>query len=446
VQQRLAYITMNAPRTVINRSDCARIDPAIGRTLISVPIIDAALTVVNFGYDRPLVGALSLAQLVHGLLLLWFALLLLRLRLGRVFALNTEVAVGTLALVAALAFTSVLELLREGAISLRNLVAYLQIIYWIWLWWLALKASADREWCKKILQSVVVSMIVAAGSVFYGAFGGTAVSSFYGDNIRGSFGWYSTGKTLAGELVVGAYVVYFLFHGRYRILAPVASAFMLTACFLTYARAGAFAAVVSLAWYFGAGIARTRRRQRASIVLFLLILIAGSVVWYVQLGTGDWEKRLSDLHDMNKAGSGRATFWPIAWNLWRSADHTQQAFGIGYEGVLQLMAREYGAPIHTHSDVLDLLLVCGACGVVALGFIVYGMFRLAWRARATPQCHIPAVAVVLVFVIQGSLTGGQVFGPNAMALFLLPLCGLVGMSRQDGALRPGLKVPARRRQ
>lgn len=95
-----------------------------------------------------------------------------------------------------------------------------------------------------------------------------------------------------------------------------------------------------------------------------------------------------------------------------NAGFVEKIIGIGYSNLLDLNESYYGVAIHTHSDFLDSLLIGGALLLIALLYLY--IFMLSSRvSKPWKLGHAYQVAITLLFIVNGNLTG-MFSAPNDM--------------------------------
>jgi hypothetical protein len=154
---------------------------------------------------------------------------------------------------------------------------------------------------------------------------------------------------------------------------------------------------------------------------FVVLLSASIVAVIMLVGVKDMEHRWEDLSEGDKAGSGRVGLWAIAWNSFTNGSPSQQLFGIGVEGMLNMTyTSKAHIAIHTHSDLFDLITIGGFAGILTL-------FTLPASVVALGRLLHPGLAeyglfwcIAIVMAGQGLLTG-QFFVPEAMTIYLVTM-------------------------
>ncbi len=386
--------------------------------LACVPSIDCLLNQLNNAFQINF-GPLSMLQVLRGYMLAVLAAVSLWSVLqewSRIRRVPLPAVLGLLLLFVAITKEAILT----GGVSMPSIGAYGQMAYWI-LFWITIsilcRTSQDAE---IILWGLGVGATLTAVSVIAGlAFGG--LNYYEDDAVRSSSGWFDTSKYITGVLVCGGVTLLYLGRSRRSWLLPSLAGLCFVACIVTYARAGAVALAAVLVWLplWSALFGRAQARQWLHRFFVLLVLAAVLVPAFVKVDT--LFARWSDLEDSDKAGSGRATFWKVAWDGYVDATPVQQCIGYGYSAMSDMLFLNYGADIkHTHNDMLDMLLVDGAVGAAWLSFLIA---TLAWRVLKTSLFSVEGgagAAILLAYLVHGQFTG-QLWSTDAMTYYTLAL-------------------------
>ena len=95
-----------------------------------------------------------------------------------------------------------------------------------------------------------------------------------------------------------------------------------------------------------------------------------------------------------------------------------------------------GVVVHTHNDLLDMLVIGGVLGLTVLGLIFTGIVAQIRAARpASPEFAV-GVAILLVLGCQSFFTG-QLFLPDVMSFYLLSITAVLACAREPGTERLG---------
>ena len=184
----------------------------------------------------------------------------------------------------------------SGGLEISNIIAYVQIAYWLTIWYVAVCAITDKRSALIVAKGLVIGALITAASVYYGYLTGAALEAIYGnEGVEASAGWFVSGKGIAGSLVAGALLAAYLGYRRYPWRSVLLALFCMGASFLTYARAGMvgmFAALVRLA----AWSMRSRFNVRASWASRLVLAaLCGAIIFAAIVGTAGLEARWADL-------------------------------------------------------------------------------------------------------------------------------------------------------
>lgn len=322
------------------------------------------------------------------------------------------------------------EVLETGSVELENVTHYVQIIYWLEVWLLATLAFDTPYRRRLALMCVVAAALMSSISIFHGYLTGTSLTYEY-QQITASTGLFNSGKGVAGVLVVSGIISAYLLRERANVTGVVIACLMFAAAFLTYARAGLVALCAALltigAWSLAicphAAAARWARRLLAGCVLL-------GVIGYLLVGTADLTSRWADMMDPDQAGSGRITFWKVALNSFWDASLAEQILGRGYVGMYAVMQSGYGMRIHTHNDLLDMLLVGGVMGVVCLSVFWATLIARLRLLRPASAEYGAGLAILTGFFAQSLLTG-QIFDPSTMAVYVIAFVCVTAVHSQS---------------
>jgi O-antigen ligase len=129
--------------------------------------------------------------------------------------------------------------------------------------------------------------------------------------------------------------------------------------------------------------------------------------------------RWADLGSSDAAGSGRVMIWKAAIDNILNGTPSDQVFGHGFDGMLDLIYTSIGVRLHTHNDVFDMLLVGGLFGLLILALVFSGLVTQLQAHPKSPEFAV-AVGILIVLCCQGFFTG-QMFLPDVMAYYLLSI-------------------------
>jgi O-antigen ligase len=393
--------------------------------LACIPSVDCVLNQVNNGLHVSF-GPLSLLQVFRG----YLVVMLLTLSAWKLFQspdVVRRIPVPAFVAFLVLAMAASKELVLTGTLSMGSVVPYLQMAYWL-LFWITISLLCEQtEQAELILKGLALGALLTAASVYAGfVFGGL---NFYEDDaVSSSAGWFDTAKMITGVLIVGGVAILYLGRKRAGWLYPFLALVCFSACIATYARAGAVAlgaATVWLAvWWFSLG----RRATRSWLSKFFVLLLGAVMLVPLVISPSNLFSRWNDLEDHDKAGSGRATFWKDAADVYVAGSPAEQVMGRGYASMSELLFLNYGADIkHTHNDALDMLLVAGACGALwLLSFVAFSVYRVL---RTSLRSHEGAAsaAILVTYLCHGQFTG-QIWGTDAMSYYMLSLTALYVIS------------------
>ena len=388
--------------------------------LATLPILDPILNQIHTAYPLA-IGSLSLLQAARGAVLLaavWVAATLA----GRGGRIRRTVGRLTIAIGICVAVLAMNDILSRG-LEINNLIAYVQIAYWLTIWYVAIVSVTDVWSARTVAKGLVAGALITAASVYFGY--ATGVETLYSRaGVEASSGWFVSPKGIAGSLVAGAFIVAYLGYRRHPWGSVLIALFCLGGSFLTYARAGMVAMSVALAWLALWSLG-TRYSVRSSwAVRLVLVSLCGAAIVAATLGTAGLMTRWADLDDPDKAGSGRLLLWGTAIRGFLGGSVDEQLFGRGFQGMLDMVYQSLGVAVHTHNDVLDMLVIGGVLGLIVLGLAFAGIVVQIRAARSASPEFAVAVAILLVLGCQAFFTG-QLFLPDIMTFYLLGITAVL---------------------
>lgn len=405
--------------------------PRLGRNgvllLAMLAIIDPILNQISTAYGLA-IGSLSLLQAMRGAVLLaalWMAMTLPPNR-GRVRRVVCHI---TILIGAGVAVIAINDVILSG-LEVSNIIAYVQIAYWLTIWYVGVATITDVRSALTVAKGLVIGALITAASVYYGYITGSTLNAIYGgEGVEASSGWFVSGKGIAGSLVAGALLAAYLGYRRHPWLSTVLALFCLGASFLTYARSGLIAMCAALIWLsmWSVGTRFSTRSSWASRLV--LASLCGAVIVAAMVGTADLATRWADLDDPERAGSGRLLLWTAAARSFLNGSTADQLFGRGFQGMLEMVYASLGVVVHTHNDLLDMLVIGGVLGLIVLGLIFAGIVvQIRSALPASPEFAV-AVAILLVLGCQAFFTG-QLFLPDVMTFYLLAITAVLACARE----------------
>jgi len=305
--------------------------------------------------------------------------------------------------------------------------------YWILVWYAAQMWIRDSANARTVLNGLMVGAIIIAASVCYGYMAGMDNSVYEGEGVKASSGFFVSGKGIAGALVVGGVTAAYLGIARRTWRHSCAAVFCFGACFLTYARAGLVALCSTLLWLLVWGTLLQSRAGASWVRRVFAAAVVGTAILVANIGLTDLSRRWSDLNDPNRAGSGRLVLWAVAAESFNEATLSEQWAGRGYVGMGEFIDSQIGNRIHTHNDVLDMLVMGGVVGIVCLLLVFSALVAPIVRAPIGSPEFAAAVAILLALVCQAIFTG-QMFIPDVMTYYVVGTTALL-VSTSPRAMR-----------
>jgi hypothetical protein len=381
--------------------------------LCALPFIDTIIAQLHNGLHLS-AGDFSLPQVVHGGLLLvaWVYII----NAGRKNVLTRSIYPAAFIILLLFTAVSVRSIATAGEFQFSAIVMPLQVVYWCTMWILATQICTTNRISWKVLNAYAFASLITAMSVVWGYMSGlnTAV---YG--IRASSGLFTSGKGIAGMLAAAAFIFAYLSVKAGRKTYLLFAALCTAATYLTYARAGLVAMGVAAVWASAWAVIRTGPSKWIRRFVVLLSVSLAAVITVV--GVKDLEHRWEDLNEGDKAGSGRVGLWAVAWNTFANGTPSQQLFGIGIEGMLNMTYESKAhIAIHTHSDLFDLLTIGGFAGILALLTLPASIVALGRLLHSGLAEYGLFWCIAFIMAGQGLLTG-QFFLPEAMTIYLISM-------------------------
>lgn len=390
--------------------------------LAALPVIDAVVNQINTIY-QPSIGPFSLLQVVRGALLA--ALIGIALAAGEP---PDKVSRTIRRVVVTFSLCLTLFVIREfyvkGELYLGTLVAYAQIAYSLMMWYVAACSIRDPGTGAAVIKGLIVGAVITAVSIYYGYATGVSTTPYSIEGVAASSGFFVSGKGVAGTLDAAVLLAAYFSYRRHRVLIMAAALVCLGASFLTYARAGLVALAAALAWLTIWSIGTHLKSQSIWARRLLLGTLFGAGVLLFTVGPGDLARRWSDVQNLETAGSGRLILWNAALERFYNDSLLGQFIGSGFQNMYELTYSVVGTPLHTHSDIFDMLVVGGVVGLVALALVYVGIVVQIRSARISAPESAAAVAILLVLLCQGFFTG-QLLLPDVMANYFLGITAVL---------------------
>jgi O-antigen ligase len=196
----------------------------------------------------------------------------------------------------------------------------------------------------------------------------------------------------------------------------------LIALVLTFSRAGIVAALVSLCTM--AGLAVVRGERRAPIALALAALAVPVVLVLASMTDAGLHRRLTaDLDESSWANPSRLEFWSAASQM--LSDHP--LLGVGPDNYRWQFATYSGLPannlgIHAHDQYLEALADTGILGLLALGWLLVSLVRVAAigvQQHAEWPWRAALLASLSAWLLHAVLDDFERFWPASVAFWLI---------------------------
>ena len=276
-----------------------------------------------------------------------------------------------------------------------NVVSSIKIFYWGLLWLLTIQFVNDRKSINLIQKCFVLG---AAGNsviiiLFFFA-GYSRVDPYLNQGVEASFGAAgSSGKAMAGFMIVCAMVAPSVRLFRSRWLGSAVGAFILIGVAITNDRSAQVAVGLAIGWMtFWLMRHSSKTSERSVYVRMIIALSVAGSVYVSTVSLNNLFARWADVKTEN-AGSSRLRMWRGAWEYYLESDVGLMLFGGGQDNVRMGMIKKLGANIHTHSDVFDQLLHNGVLGIVVYSTFFIVISKIALSINRNTIQYALAIAI-----------------------------------------------------
>jgi len=405
--------------------------------LTVLPVLDATTNQINTAYHIT-IGSFSMLQVFRGTLLgMLLCMVGLTPRPGR----HCQSAIGgvVLWLLLCLSLVATNQAVNGHGIVLLDLITYVQIGYWITVWYATHIWIRDVPSARMVLHGLMGGGLVTAASVYYGYIVGVSNPIYALEGVRASSGFFVSGKGIAGTLVVGGVTAGYLGIGRRTWSYSCAAVICFGACFLTYARAGLVALWLSLLWLVIWSTMIRSGRKSSWVGRVMTVTTVSAAILVATVGTADLNRRWSDVNNPNRAGSGRLHIWAAAAESFGEADLSEQLAGRGFQGMLEFIGSRIGNRIHTHNDMLDMLVTGGVIGVVFLLLVFAALLAQILRTPVRSPEFAVAFSILLALSSQAIFTG-QLFMPDVMSYYVVGITALTVNSQPAVSKRQAFRI------
>jgi O-antigen ligase len=207
------------------------------------------------------------------------------------------------------------------------------------------------------------------------------------------------------------------------------SAGLLLVCsvLVSYDRSIQVGAVLACVWLLVWRALLSGRRVSKNWSLGLLAAAGlGAVILFSSVGVDSLYTRWTRDFERGMPGSGRLDFYHGALERFADGSLADMLVGIGYTGIRQTMRDRCGLPIHTHSDLFDLLLGGGLLGL-AVYLVLWRNVVRQCRSVSSRSAEFALMGACLAIFLVMSLITGQLEATHAMFCLgaCLHCCGLL---------------------
>ena len=337
-------------------------------------------------------GDFSLAQAVRGMLcVVMFLSLLLsrRLRLLEHPMLRPLVFLGLYALLTAWA----------GPYPYENMVFAVRVGF-LCLIFAGAFNIAERKLCSEnwLVANAWVILAFMAVSQVIGLLAGITVTTYQSEYATGGL----TGPASSAAVILVAAVPVFLRFFPQRRSSILAVIPLLCALFLTMRRTELITAMAAILFVLAYQLNPFHRRIPWGKVSFAVLALGLLVAVALQTPAGsDMMGRFSDLDPASGSGSGRYVFWRVSLNYLLSRGIGAQMFGEGMGNVRDVIERDWGCAIISHTDWLDIPHAFGLFGLVGITwwYTALTRFALSLRKRKDPVFYGVSSSIIIFLLM-----------------------------------------------
>ena len=322
-----------------------------------------------------------------------------------------------------------LSTLASGIRTQLGLITLAKHAYWMLLLLTVADMVAQGSMkLETIYRCVIISTLCFMVVVVTAPFIGIDLGSFYGiGDARGPYGPHSLALCLCLGFIV-ALALCPTQKNRFFLLLLLLFCITITISIAkTYARTGYMSFFASLSiftllvWRYGKREA-ILRRYRVFLSLSFIIII-GAFCVYGFTHPEAFGQRISDLSDIETAGSGRTMIYQAALQSYVDLPMFRQVFGCGLGDMYFLMRSELQVP---HNDYLVILLAGGLVGLALHFWLLVGLWRqIKLTVRITYLPLIIASSAMAMFVV-ATMTNPVIGYMSVMTYFSFLVGGAMG--------------------
>lgn len=315
---------------------------------------------------------------------------------------------------------------------LDETIKYFKIIVSIFNWLIV--AILFRNYHKaRILIGVIIlgTSVDALFKIFGNVFGLWIVDGYEHSGVTASFGAEGiSGKGTVAFLVLSLFLSWYYFK-RKPFRGGIVSIIFLFAIIMTNDRSAQVALILSFIWCFTWLFISKKRKVFYKILMWFMVILLPLGFIYLKInGTHSllarWEYELSNKGKLT--GSGRVDFYSSAWSWFKSAPIPEFLFGQGYQKTYDMIEKNTGMRVHTHSDFFDLMSVGGVLGITIYILYITIVISIIYVIPHNYFEYQIGFAIIISFFVMSVLTGqlGAVHSMSVLgsSLWCLRIIGL----------------------
>ena len=223
----------------------------------------------------------------------------------------------------------------------------------------------------------------------------------------------------------------------------IRSILIISACFaifLSFKRGAMLALILSSVAYLFCSFLMNRtiqsRFKAFSLFIALTLVIILSISIVVEVRPDFFARRVADLGNMQKIGSGRGTFYSIVLDHYLEAFNFRSInffFGFGSRSTQKTICAYYGLPYqegsYAHSDWLQLLHDYGLIGLFVMAWFHISIVKLILKGYQNKNSYVLSLVMAYVIFFMMNIYSGLFFFPNA--IYFGMFFALISLSLQN---------------
>jgi hypothetical protein len=309
---------------------------------------------------------------------------------------------------------------HRGAITLDqmrdDLIFFFKIFFWAFMWWFTAVVVRQKTESLRVLRALLwgatgASLIVVASYLS----GAGTVEAYERSGIIASVGASGVSpKQTVAYLAPCALIAMYLGRKQQRLIALAIAVLLIASTLVTYDRSIQVGLLMATGWLVvWWGILSGRREHRNWSVGLLAVACTAAVFLFASAGFESLQTRWTEDFRNGRPGSGRLEFYQAAWERFSDGSLSDMLAGIGYSGIKDTMHARCGLPIHTHSDLFDLLLGGGLLGLLIYLTLLWNLLQY-WRGVPRASAESALMGAYLGIFAVMSLITGQLEATHAM--------------------------------